>query len=446
MKKDFRNITGGTQIPSFAYADQPEIVAASDGALVCTVTTALGDEGAGSTFVGISRSTDSGKSWSPLQKIDDCPYESSYSTLAVTDYGRIYCFYNLNDEGFTKDDIFTEPDGTRAKLFRYDMGFGIFCFRYSDDSGKSWSSKRYQVPMRLFDIDLDNPLTCRGKHRYLFWNVSKPFFHDGRFFHAMIKFQYKQGNFIYRSEGALLVSDNLAYERDPEKIRWETRPEGTKGIAAPEGGGLIAEEQCFVPLSDGTLFCVFRTVSGYAGCTYSTDDGKTWEKSDFLRYPDGRPVKHVRAANFVWKCGNDRYLYWFHNNSGRSWDGRNPAWVLAGHEIDTDKGKRLSWSQPEIFLYDPDVSHGISYPDMLIYNGRYFVSETQKSVTRLHEIPTAFLESLWEGHSLRAKFASYCPHLRRCHSKLSKLNFGTANGSPWFWMRSLATYREERCF
>lgn len=163
------------------------------------------------------------------------------------------------------------------------------------------------------------------------------------------------------------------------------------------------------PLSDGTLFCVFRTVSGYAGCTYSTDDGKTWEKSDFLRYPDGRPVKHVRAANFVWKCGNDRYLYWFHNNSGRLWDGINPAWVLAGHEIDTYKGKRLSWSQPEIFLYDPDVSHGISYPDMLIYNGRYFVSETQKSVTRLHEIPTAFLESLWEGHSLQSETCKLLP-------------------------------------
>lgn len=52
MITDFRDITHGTNIPSFAYADQPEIVAAPDGALVCAVTTALGNEGAGSTFVG----------------------------------------------------------------------------------------------------------------------------------------------------------------------------------------------------------------------------------------------------------------------------------------------------------------------------------------------------------------------------------------------------------
>ena len=138
MTKDFRNIKNGVLIPSYDYADQPEIIIAKDGTMICAVTTAKGDEGASGTFVGISRSYDGGKSWSELERIDDCPYESSYSTLIMTDYGRIYCFYDLNDEGFTNDDIFTEPDGTRAKVWRYDMGYGIFCFKYSDDNGETW--------------------------------------------------------------------------------------------------------------------------------------------------------------------------------------------------------------------------------------------------------------------------------------------------------------------
>lgn len=407
MKKDFRNITNGIRIPSYDYADQPEIVSAPDGSLVCAVTTARGTEGATGTFVGVSRSTDGGVTWSPLERLDESPYETSYSTLIVTDYGRIYCFYDFNIDGLGRGDVFTEPDGTPANMFRYDMGPGVFCFRYSDDSGKTWSQKRRHVPVRVFDIDLENPLTARGKHQYLFWNVSKPFFYGGKFYHAMIKFQYKNNDYMYRSEGVLLVSDNLAYERDVEKLRWETLPDGTKGIAAPEieGAGLVAEEQCFVPLSDGTIFCVFRTVSGYSACTYSTDGGHTFEPSDYMRYPDGRPVKHVRAATFVWKYGNDRYLYWFHNNSGKSWDGRNPVWVLGGQEIQTEKGRRIAWGRPKILLYDPDKTKGISYPDFFCRDGRYYISETQKSITRMHEIPTEFLESLFDKRPDGVEFA-----------------------------------------
>lgn len=395
MTKDFRNIKNGVLIPSYDYADQPEIIIAKDGTMICAVTTAKGDEGASGTFVGISRSYDGGKSWSELERIDDCPYESSYSTLIMTDYGRIYCFYDLNDEGFTNDDIFTEPDGTRAKVWRYDMGYGIFCFKYSDDNGETWSDNRYSIPMRTFDIDLENPLTCRGKHRYQFWNVSKPFFFNGNFYHAMIKFSYQNEDFMYRSEGALLVSDNLAYEKDPQKLHWETLPDGTRGIAAPENGGTVAEEQCYVPLSDGTMFCVFRTISGFSACSYSRDGGHTWEESDFMRYPDGSRVKHVRAANFVWKCSNGKYIYWFHNNGGKTWDGRNPAWLLAGTEKQTPKGLVIEWSQPEIGLYDERNENRISYPDMFEKDGKYFISETQKSITRFHEIPEQFLNDMW---------------------------------------------------
>ena len=113
--------------------------------------------------------------------------------------------------------------------------------------------------------------------------------------------------------------------------------------------------------------------------------------------PGRRKVKHSRAANFVWNAGEGRYLYWYHNHGGFTYHNqRNPAWIAAGHEVDTPEGKAIAWSEPEILLYDDDA-YGvrISYPDFLEDNGRFFVTETQKTVARVHEIPSEFLEMLW---------------------------------------------------
>ena len=59
-------------------------------------------------------------------------------------------------------------------------------------------------------------------------------------------------------------------------------------------------------------------------------------------------MKHPRAANIAWNCSNGKFLYWFHNHGGRfvgelgaagkggrsPYDDRNPAWLMAGQEID----------------------------------------------------------------------------------------------------------------
>ncbi|MBI4557040.1 MAG: hypothetical protein HY706_05595 [Candidatus Hydrogenedentes bacterium] len=37
----------------------------------------------------------------------------------------------------------------------------------------------------------------------------------------------------------------------------------------------------------------------------------------------------------------------------------------------------------------------ISYPDFIEGNGRLYISETQKSVARVHEIPNELLSRLW---------------------------------------------------
>ena len=62
------------------------------------------------------------------------------------------------------------------------------------------------------------------------------------------------------------------------------------------------------------------------------------------------------ALHFVWKCQNGRFLYWFHNHGGKSYDDRNPAWLVGG---------------------------------------AYFLTETQKSLGRVHRLDPTLVEALF---------------------------------------------------
>jgi len=112
---DFKNIKNGLVLPSIGYADQPKLIEADNGTWVYTITTGEGAEGTKNTFVGIALSRDLGKTWSELKRIDDSPFESSYSSLFKTDFGRIYCFYDFNVDGLNTDDEIEEADGTAVR-------------------------------------------------------------------------------------------------------------------------------------------------------------------------------------------------------------------------------------------------------------------------------------------------------------------------------------------
>jgi hypothetical protein len=117
--------------------------------------------------------------------------------------------------------------------------------------------------------------------------------------------------------------------------------------------------------------------------------------------PGGPQVNHPRAANFVRKLTEGRYagryIYWFHNHSGKGYEGRNPVWLLGGVERDTPAGKVLVWGRPEVILYAADRGVRISYPDFIEDGDRLFITETQKSRARVHEVPGWLLQRLWEG-------------------------------------------------
>lgn len=393
---DSRNIRNGREIPTRTYADQPYVVATDGGAWLCLVTTGSGREGSRGQHVVSLRSLDQGRTWSePVALEPPEGPEASYAVPLKVPYGRVYAFYNHNTDNLRR---------VRAENPPYKDGFcyrvdslGYYVFKYSDDDGRHWSSQRHVVPVREMAIDRENPYG--GEIRF-FWNVGKPFIYGGAAFVPLTKVGGFGRGFFTRNEGILLKSNNLLTERDPEKIRWETLPDGEHGLRTPPGGGPIAAEQSYAVLGDGSFFCVYRTMDGHPVCTYSRDGGHTWEEPRYMRFANGNLIKHPRAANFVWRTAPGKYLYWFHNHGGQWYEDRNPAWLCGGVEREGPRGRELAWSQPEILLYDPDPFIRISYPDMVRTEGGFYFTETQKNVARVHAVDPELVEGLWSQFAL----------------------------------------------
>jgi hypothetical protein len=340
------------------------------------------------------RSEDGGKTWSkPIDVEPADGVEASYAVPLKTPSGRIYLFYNHNTDNIRK--IKGDENAFKDGYCRRVDSLGYFVFKYSDDHGKTWSDQHYNIPVREFEIDREN--VYGGEIRF-FWNVGKAFSYDGVGYVPLHKVGRIGVGFFVRSEGCLLKSPNILTEEDPEKIEWETLPDGDVGLRAPEGGGLVAEEQSFTYLSDGSFYVIYRTIDGHPACAYSRDRGHTWTEPRYEQYADGRLIKNPRAANFAWRCSNGKFLYWHHNHGLKWYDERNPVWLSGGVEIDTPDGKQIAWSQPEIVIYTDDTYIRMSYPDMVETEEGIFLTETQKRIARVHEVKPKLLQAMWNQH------------------------------------------------
>ncbi len=381
--RDPRNLRAGLRIPNEGYCDQPYIVINKDGHWLCTLTTGPGREGQKGQHIVATLSTDQGQTWSELIDIEptDGP-EASWVVPLATPGGRIYAFYTYNGENVRT---------LRGKEVRVDT-LGWYAFRHSDDGGRTWSKQRYRIPMRLTACDRGND--WQGKVQ-LFWGIDKPKVTGGVAYFAFTKLgKYMLDN----GEGWLYRSDNVLSEPDVTKLHWELLPDGEHGLRV-DAFGSVQEEHNMVPMTDGkSLHCVYRTTTGYPCHTYSRDGGHTWTEPEHMTYtPGGRRIKNPRACPKLWRTQNGRYLFWFHNHSGKSFTGRNPVWIAGGLE----KNGHIRWSQPEILLYDPVVETRMSYPDLVEQDGRYWVTETNKTTARVHQIDRSLLEGLWNQGKAR---------------------------------------------
>ncbi|MDP6525426.1 MAG: sialidase family protein [Kiritimatiellia bacterium] len=384
------DIATGWEIPSEGYCDQPYVVKLDDGTWLCTMTTGKGHEGQTGQHIVSCRSRDRGKTWGPLVDIEpaDGP-EASWVMPYLAGYGRVYVFYTYNAANMRE--VIAATDYARRRVDT----LGEYAVKYSDDGGTSWSKERWYIPVREATIDRKNPY--QGKVRF-FWGVGKPVQHKGSMYLGFAKIGKFGKGFIETSESWFLRCSNIETERDPAKLTWETLPEGDDGLKSP--GGPIAEEVNLTSLSDGSLFCTYRTVAGHPCHAYSRDDGKSWTKSAFMTYqPGGDLINHPRAANFVRRIDGGpyagRYIYWFHNHGGKWYEGRNPAYLIGGVERDGPDGKVIHWGKPTAVLYDKNKKVRISYPDF-IWDGGLYITETQKNVARVHMVPDELLRSLWK--------------------------------------------------
>ena len=377
---DLRNIRTGSAIPDESYCDQPYVVKTADGNWLCTLTTGSGVEGDDQHVVS-TISTDKGQTWSPLVDIEPLSGpKASWVIPFIADSGRVYAFYVYNDTGLT---------GSGSQFF------GSYMFKYSDDNGQTWSDDRYKIPMPLTNVDRTN--TFNGTVQ-LFWGVDNPVTLDNEMYFAFSKFQNTAVGGI---EGFVVHSDNIMTEEDPTKIHWEILPDGDTGITS-SAIGRVQEEHNLVAMNDGSLYCMYRTETGSPAHAYSLDKGHTWSEPVKATYtPYGRVIKNPRANAHIWKTDNGRYLLWYSNEGPSATNlflPRNPNWLSGGIEID---GK-IHWSQPELVLYDPSQSTFFSYPDLIQEGDNYWITETNKSVARVHSIDSNLINGLWTQGQIKS--------------------------------------------
>lgn len=374
QQPDWRNAKHGNLIYSYGYCDQPYVVLLENRKWLCVFTTNEGHEGTGGQHIVCSITEDKGKTWSDPVRIEEPSNESaSWAMPYLTDFGRVYVFYDYNG------DKIHELGG---KKIREDM-LGWYCYKFSDDEGKTWS-KRYRLDVRKTEVDLNNDW---GGEVQIMWGIGKPVDVDKGMMFAFTKIRKY---LLDDSEGWFFRCDNINKEKNPDKLKWKMLPGSDTGLKNELLGPINAEQNIF-QMNSGSIYCMYRTISGHPAEAYSNNGGKEWTLPQVPEYENGVKLKNPRACPRIWKAGNGKYLFWYHNHGGWNFKSRNPAWVSGGIE----KDGKIIWGQPEILLYEDDIEKRMSYPDLIEQDGKYWITETNKVEARVHPVPDGFFNTIW---------------------------------------------------
>ena len=345
---DPRLLSQARPIPSEGYADQPYVVKTDDGAWLCVMTTGKGVEGSSGQHVVSLRSTDQGRTWA--KPVDVEPAGGPEASLCRAAEGARRPHLRLLQPQHRQRPR-GEATRTGASYKRVDS-LGHYVFKYSDDDGRTWSAQRYDDPDARSSTSTARTRTA-GKLRF-FWNVGTPADPAATRRSWSLHKVGAIGRRLLRPVAK--ASCSAAETSSPSATRRRSLgrrcPTATSACARPPGGGRVAEEQSLVVLSDGSLYCVYRTIDGYPACAYSRDGGHTWTRPAYRQLlPDGRPDEASRAPpTSSGAARNGKYPLLVpqprrpvHRRAARpagtaAYEDRNPAWLCGGVEADTPEG------------------------------------------------------------------------------------------------------------
>ncbi|MEQ1698997.1 MAG: sialidase family protein [Ilumatobacteraceae bacterium] len=369
-----------------------------------------------------TRSTDRGRTWSPVAEIDEPTRQShdGYQLLHRRADGseRLFVFFGWN----VGSQYPAGADPSLTPSLRTDMQLDEgYWFRISTDGGRSWGSQRWSIPVRRTAIDRDNPWGGTTMGMFL---CDKPSVIDGAVYMAFQKTREGAGE-TPGSEVFFLRSRDLLHVDDPADATWETLPDGDRGLQAPDGDLALGEEPHIMAVSDalpGRLFALWRAETGKLAAAYTDDGGHTWGTPFWLTY-EGLPlgaggtqlIKNPRGSITPYRmarpspAGGIEFVMLFYNNGHTErlgYTGRRVYWLTVGRGNDDGT---IRWSQPEIGLYwdgtgfeerpgwNPDwaIVDGPGYPDWVeLEDGTLACVESNKLAVRYHEIDARLLAHL----------------------------------------------------
>jgi hypothetical protein len=310
-------------------------------------------EGGSDQHIITSISEDEGKTWSKPKYFagpEDDGFIASWSfPFLVPHSGRIYMFYNKH----------------RGQVDFHHQWTGQLWFQYSDNDGRTWSKAYKHLRISPDNFSHKDPEADPNWIVYQMPVVTNA--GDVMVGFTQIATKALSNGEVFPSEVRFMRFDNILTEDDPEKLTMTTLPEnGADGLRMTDPRhkwGSMLQEPTIQSLSDGRLFCIMRSATGYAAYSISEDHGATWSKPDVLRYRDGgQKVAQPVIPCPLYKLRDGRFVLIFHNNTGDANQGRHvcdwcrnrrPVYLSVGREVAHAKGQPIMFKKP-VLLADND--------------------------------------------------------------------------------------------
>jgi hypothetical protein len=306
-----KTVWGSEETP-VAYVDCPRPVIAPNGDYLLTVVAGKAHYGSIDPHCKVNdillyRSKDKGKTWLGPTLPAHIPYnQHAWVPLVPKGSKRIYVFGTE-----PAPDNFTPPEN------------GGIAFRYSDDSGYTWSA-----PQR---IQPGNDPGFQGM-----WCINATETEEGAWLLAPHAGGYNsadhyalRGTWLYalRSEDQ---GKNWTLLPGPRPQGWQWQPANRMDEGRP------------LALGNGRAVLFARTEEGHLWQLRSQDDGKTWSR------PSPTPLVHPDAPPMIQKLSDGKTIIALHHNRGVGGafnrDDRSELWI----SLSRDEG--FTWTEPRFLM------------------------------------------------------------------------------------------------